>query len=73
MSPTDEDTLRKALNRMAELEARDQVWRDYVAFLAMAEEGPCEIAAIHGWRCPDEHVEQGRQFREKLGLPEGNP
>lgn len=54
---------------MQKLEAREQLWRDYVAFLEKADKMPYDMALIHGWRCPDEDVERGKQFREKLNIP----
>ena len=56
--------------RNAELETREQLWRDYIAFLKVANQGPATMAHVHGWRCPDEDVKRGEQFRKDLGIAE---
>jgi hypothetical protein len=38
----------------------------YVEFLNEANESPISLAFVHGWRCPDEDIRRGREFRERI-------
>ena len=38
----------------------------YVKFLNEVNENPIAIATIHGWICPQEDMDKGIEFREKI-------
>lgn len=39
---------------------------EYIAFLAEANEGPLQMAWVHGWRCSDADFERGKEFRQEI-------
>ncbi len=50
------DRLRRLV---AELDA-------YIEFMVKANEAPISNAWIHGWRCPQEDIDKGAQFRQRI-------
>lgn len=56
-------------------EDREALWREYVEWLNTQNKGPIMMAHVHGWVCPKAVVEQGKEYRKRLGIPaegEGN-
>ncbi len=43
-----------------------RLWQEYAAFLNIANEAPIRIAHAHGWRCPDEEVQAGQHYRDRI-------
>lgn len=57
-------------SKIEALERQIALWKEYHAFLNKSMEGPIALAWIHGWRCPDDEVKKGADFRAKLGFSE---
>ena len=39
---------------------------EYIVFLNNVNEGPISLAWIHGWKCPKEDIEKGKQLRKEI-------
>lgn len=50
----------------AGVEAAIKEYEGYLAFLDQANNSPIMMAFVHGWRCPDADVEQGKAWRDRL-------
>lgn len=48
---------------MTELE---KLLEEYIDFLNEANQGAISIAHAHGWRCSEEHIRKGYDFRNKI-------
>jgi len=40
--------------------------QQYIKFINEANENPINIAALHGWKCPQEDIDKGIEFRDKI-------
>lgn len=43
-----------------------KAFRDYLAFLDKANEGPILNAAVHSWKCPQSDIEEGKRHRAMI-------
>lgn len=41
-------------------------YKEYIEFLNRANETPIRIAALHGWECPKEDIEEGVRRRKRI-------
>jgi hypothetical protein len=57
-----------AEERVRVLENEIALWREYEQFLLEQNEVPIRIAAAHGWCCPPDVFERGREHRKRLGI-----
>lgn len=39
---------------------------EYIEFLNKANHQPISIAASHGWKCPQQDIEKGIEFRKQI-------
>ena len=45
-----------------------EIYKEYIHFLNEASRGVYGLAVAHGWSCPQEDIDKGIEFREKLGI-----
>lgn len=57
-------------DRIAELEARETLWREYVELIGAENGQLIGLASVHGWHCLDANFQKGRELRSALGLEE---
>ena len=58
--------------RADDAELQVELWREYHAFVNKANEGAITLAYVHGWRCADEDVAKGVEYRKRLGIPDSH-
>ena len=50
----------------ARIKELTELYDEYLAFLYEANRGPVGMAYVHGWRCPDEDVKKGQEYRDRI-------
>ena len=43
-----------------------ELYEEYLAFLNMANQAPTQMAYIHGWRCSEEVIKKGAEYRKRI-------
>lgn len=57
---------------IAALRAKLALWAEYHEFAAEADKPAYLSATLHGWKCPQEDVDKGADYRKRLGIGEGD-
>ncbi|MDZ4341324.1 MAG: hypothetical protein U1E51_02670 [Candidatus Binatia bacterium] len=48
------------------LEKTGKLYDEYIDFLHKANESPITTAFVHGWRCPEEDLQKGEQYKREI-------
>ena len=47
-----------------------EIYGEYLDCLNKSNMGAITMAWVHGWRCPQEDIDKGEEFRKRLGINE---
>ena len=65
------DIRTELLSRLSEGQkaiAKVEIFKQYIEFLNKCANGVYGIAHVHGWRCPQEDIDKGIEFRRLLEI-----
>ena len=43
-----------------------KLYEGYIEFLGNANQGAVTMAYVHGWRCPQEDIDKGLEYRKRI-------
>lgn len=63
--------LLSRLNRGQKAIELNKLYKEYIEFINTANEGAILLAHVHGWRCPQDVIDEGERRRKEIAEYEG--